>query len=68
MKKQLKKPQLKIYFADMFLLDRIANIAEGLGIPMSSVGEILIKNSIADLEKTTERMVKKRNEQTKNAS
>jgi hypothetical protein len=32
MKKQLKKPQLKIYFEDMLLLDRIANIADALSV------------------------------------
>jgi len=59
MKKELKAPQLKIYFKDMLLLDRIANIAEALNTTMSAVGELLVKNGIDNLEAMTEKHMRK---------
>jgi hypothetical protein len=68
MKKQLKKPQLKIYFEDMLLLDRIANIADALSVSMSAVGELLVKNGIANLEAMTDKHLRRYDGNTKKKS
>lgn len=52
--RQGKLYALKLYFTDAELLDRIGNIADGLGLSMSSAAGMIIRAGISDVEKSTE--------------
>lgn len=52
MKKDEKKKlvSIRIYFTDALLLDRIANIAEGLDVSMSSASGMILRAGIDEVE------------------
>jgi hypothetical protein len=52
MKKDEKKKlvSIRIYFTDALLLDRIANIAEGLDVSMSSASGMILRAGVDEVE------------------
>jgi len=65
MKKQIRKKgqgnerngklfAVKLYFTDAQLLDRISNVADGLGLSISSAAGLIIRAGISDVERSTE--------------
>lgn len=48
---------VKIYFTDTVLVDRIANIADALGLSLSSAAGMIIRSGIAEVERATDEIL-----------
>jgi hypothetical protein len=58
---------VKIYFTDAQLVDRIANIADGLGLSISGAAGLVIRAGIAEVEKATGEIIgREKNAKKKN--
>jgi len=57
LEKNKKLIAVKIYFTDFQLVDRIANIADGLGVSVSSAAGMIIRAGLPDVEKMTDEIL-----------
>jgi hypothetical protein len=57
LEKNNKLIAVKIYFTDAQLVDRIANVADGLGVSISAAAGMIIRSGIADVEKATDEIL-----------
>ena len=56
---------VKIYFTDAQLVDRIGNIADGLGLSLSGAAGMVIRAGIDVTEKAADEIIGKKNEAKK---
>lgn len=64
-KKDEKLVSIRVYFTDARLLDRIANIAEGLDVSLSSATGMILRSGIDDVETMVNKLRGVRHEKQK---